>query len=181
MRVIRNVCQTTFTSERSRTEGRRENMTQTAHHKQQCKTRWKETLHLLNRAHYYISALICELGHDVSGRSCLGQQRALYLAQKKARPGKAPRRSCLRYWLRKSVAVGVCGLLVRHRTCVALATTRRGSVFAFAARVSILTLPLFLATRHGGVLATTLHVAASLSGLVCILRRIQGQTCCRNG
>lgn len=74
----------------------------------------------------------------------------------------------------KSVAVGVCSLLVRHRTRVALAATRRRVVLAFATGVGVLTLPLFLATRHGfPVFATARHVAARVGALVSILRGIQ--------
>ena len=46
MHVTGGLCKTTLTSESARAERCREHVTQTAHHEQQCKTSWKESLHL---------------------------------------------------------------------------------------------------------------------------------------
>lgn len=70
------------------------------------------------------------------------------------------------------------GLLVRHRTRIALTTARRRAVFATATGVSILMVLRLLTTGHVLIagFATVLDVAAS-TVLVGILRRIERHRC----
>jgi len=68
------------------------------------------------------------------------------------------------------VSVCVAGLLVGHRTSVALAAASGFVVLAFATSMGVLALFLLFAAGHGCVFATAFSVAASRRVLVIVLR-----------